>query len=322
MAPTLAEQVAVDQVSPGEYVSRLNPIRMGNAMPIAYGGCTASIAVNAACHTAPPSMSLYSVLGHFHGPASTDKKLHCSVTNIRDTRSFATRRVQVKQQQPNGKFRVCMEVLADFHVIEPSSWDYSEATCSKWPRAEDCPNLEELVKGLLEKGSITEKQGKEFTKSFAANADFFETRYCTAGVSSQNLSGAARNTKTTQDHLPITEKVSAEWQRALHDLPTPTANMSALAFLMDGGLSFLPLSHNHMWFDDTAACSTLDFALRIFVPEVKMGEWHVRERKTSRGGGNRTYSEGKLWDKHGNLIASNTQQSIMRLRKGVVVPKL
>ncbi|KAJ9420069.1 thioesterase-like superfamily-domain-containing protein [Fusarium oxysporum] len=289
MAPTLAEQVAVDQVSPENMSPRLNPIRMGNAMPIAYGGCTASIAVNAACHTAPPSMSLYSVLGHFHGPASTDKKLHCSVTNIRDTRSFATRRVQVKQQQPNGKFRVCMEVLADFHVIEPSSWDYSEATCSKWPRAEDCPNLEELVKGLLEKGSATEKQGKEFTKSFAANADFFETRYCTAGVSSQNLSGAARNTKTTQDTSPITEKVSAD----------------ALAFLMDGGLSFLPLSHNNMWFDDTAACSTLDFALRIFVPEVKMGEWH-----------------GKLWDKHGNLIASNTQQSIMRLREGVVVPKL
>jgi acyl-CoA thioesterase II len=322
MAPTLADQVAVDQVGKGEYVSRLNPIRMGNAMPIAYGGCTAAIATNAACRTTSQNMSLYSVLGHFHGPASTDKKLHCSVTNIRDTRSFATRRVQVKQQQPNGEFRVCMEVLADFHVKEPDTLVYSVPTCSAWPRPEDCPDLGTLIKGLLDKGSVTEKQGNEFATSFGANADFFETRYCTDGVSAQNLAGAAKNTVTTQDDRHITEKVSAEWQRALGPLETSVDNMSALAFLMDGGLSFLPLTHGHMWFDDTVACSTLDFALRIFVPEVKMGDWHIKERKTSRAGGNRSYSEGKLFDQHGNLIASNTQQSIMRIKKGVSVPKL
>ncbi|KAL4731121.1 hypothetical protein ACLX1H_000082 [Fusarium chlamydosporum] len=309
MAPTLADQVSVDQVGEGEYVSRLNPIRMGNAMPIAYGGCTAAVAVNAACRTAPPTMSLYSVLGHFHGPASTDKKLYCSVTNIRDTRSFATRRVQVKQQQPNGKFRVCMEVLADFHVKETGpGFEYSEPTCSKWPRPEDCPNVEKLVKDLADKGTITEQQGEAFIKTFAANGDFFETRYCTDGVSAQNISGAAKTTVTTQDDRFITDKVSAEWQRSHQPLETQVDNFSALAFLMDGALSFLPLTHNHMWFDDTAACSTLDFALRIFVPEINMNEWSLRERKTSRGGGNRTYSEGKLFDKHGNLIASNTQQ--------------
>ena len=322
MAPTLADQVAVDQVSQGEYVSRLNPIRMGNAAPIAYGGCTAGVAVNAACQTAPPTMSLYSVVGHFHGPASTDQKLHCSVTNTRDTRSFATRRVQVKQQQPNGKFRVCMEILADFHVRETSDWDYSEATCSKWPRAEDCPNVQTLVKHLLDKGNITEGQGQAFIKTFAANAEFFETRYCTDGVSAQNLTGAAKATKTTQEDRSITDKVSAEWQRTLKPLGNQIEHMSALAFLMDGALSFLPLTHNHMWFDDTTACSTLDFALRIFVPEINMSEWYLKERKTSRGGGNRTYSEGKLFDKHGNLIASNTQQSIMRLRPDVSVAKL
>ncbi|GKU06340.1 acyl- thioesterase [Fusarium langsethiae] len=322
MATTLADQVAVDQISEGEYVSRCNPIRMGNAAHIAYGGCTAGVAVHAACLTAPPTMSLYSVLGHFHGPASTEKKLYCSVTNIRDTRTFATRRVQVKQQQANGEFRVCMEVLADFHINETSNFEFSEATCSKWPRAEDCPDLKKLVKDLSDKGTITEDQGKAFTATFAANADFFETRYCTDGVSAQNLAGAAKTTITTQDDRSITDKVSAEWQRALEPLETSVDNMSALAFLMDGALSFLPLTHNHMWFDDTAACSTLDFALRIFVPEIKMNEWCLKERKTSRGGGNRTYAEGKLFDKYGNLIASNTQQSIMRLRKGAVVPKL
>ncbi|KAM0548417.1 hypothetical protein ACHAPJ_009903 [Fusarium lateritium] len=322
MSPTLAEQVAVDQVEKGEYVSRHLPMRMGNAMPIAYGGCTVGVAVYAACLTAPPTMSLYSVLGHFHGPASTEKKLHCSVTNIRDTRSFATRRVQVKQEQPNGKFRVCLELLADFHVKESSTLNYSEPTSSAWPRPEDCPDLETMVKDLMAKGTVTEQQGKEYIKSFGVNSNFFETRYCTDGVSAQNLSGAAKAAVTTQDDRDITDKITAEWQRGLGSLETQVENMGALAFLMDGGLSFLPLSHNHMWFDDTTACSTLDFALRIFVPEVKIGDWHVRERTTSRGGSNRTFAEGKLWDKHGNLIASNSQQSILRLREGVSVPKL
>lgn len=68
--------------------------------------------------------------------------------------------------------------------------------------------------------------------------------------------------------------------------------MAALAFLMDGALAFLPLTHGGMWFDDVGACSTLDFALRVFVPSVDMGEWHLRERSTSRGEGEGRFPRG------------------------------
>lgn len=96
-------------------------------MPLAYRGYATAITISATYTTTPPTISFYSAMDHFHGPASTDRKLHYSVTNTRDTRSFATRRVQVKQKQSNGRFHAYMELLADFHVKDPSTLAYSKS---------------------------------------------------------------------------------------------------------------------------------------------------------------------------------------------------
>ncbi|KAM5347370.1 hypothetical protein ACJ41O_010375 [Fusarium nematophilum] len=322
MAPRIADQVAVEQLQPGEFISKALPIRMGNSLPIAYGGCTASVAVSAACATAPPTMSLYSVLGHFLGPASTDRKLHCSVTNTRDTRSFATRRVQVKQEQPDGRFRICLELLADFHIKEPSTLTYSERPSPEWPGPEECPPLKDLVKTLVKKKVVTGRQAEGFLNTIGVEDDFFEMRYCPGGVSTQNLYGSGKATVTTQDDRPLVDKTSAEWMRARGQLTSPAQNLGTLSFLMDAALSFLALSHNHMWLEDSTACSTLDFALRIFVPEVNLSGWHMKERRTTRGGHGRTFAESKLWDEQGNLVASMSQQSILRLKKEIPQSKL
>lgn len=38
MAKTLKEQLGIDEIRPGEFVSQSTPGRMGNSLPIAYGG--------------------------------------------------------------------------------------------------------------------------------------------------------------------------------------------------------------------------------------------------------------------------------------------
>lgn len=313
MVPGLAEQIAVEKVSHNEFVSKLNPIRMGNPQPIAYGGSTLAIAVNAACETVPPGFSPYSILGHFLGPASTDQKLHCSVQEIRNTRSFVTRRVQVKQKQPDETYRNCIELTADFHVHEPSTAaDYSAGTATTWPRPDDCPLITDRGRTLVERGVVTQEQLDTFNKTLGTVGDYFETRSCPNGVSAQNMSGAAKDAVTTQDRLPITSKVSAEWHRVFETLRSEGANLSAAAFLMDGSLSFLPLTHGNRWFEDVGACSTLDFALRLFTPKVEMDRWHLKERWTIHGGHGRTFSEARLWGEKGELVASMTQQCILR----------
>lgn len=328
MPPSLAEQIGVEQLAPGRFVSTALPIRVGNSLPIAYGGCAAAVAVHAACLTLPAgsSLSLYSVVGHFLGPASIDRKLYCAVTETRNTRTFATRRVQVSQRLDGGEERVCMELVADFHADEPSSLEYSAPPSVAYPKPLDCLTLGDRVRQLHDQGLATQAQTDVFTETFAPLGRLFETRYCPNGVSAQNLAGVLKAQPTTQDALLITSKTSAEWQRAAADadpssskppLSSRNEHLAALAFLMDGALSFLPLSHNRMWFDDVAACSTLDFALRVFVPDVDLHGWLLRERVTSRAGAGRSYSEGRLWDERGNLVASNTQQSILRAKKGV-----
>ncbi|KIH91041.1 hypothetical protein SPBR_01894 [Sporothrix brasiliensis 5110] len=319
MAPTLRDLVSIEALGPNEFVSKINPVRLGNAAPIAYGGCALSTAMRAAFATVPDNAGFapYSMLGHYLGPAATDRKLYARVTSTRQSRSFATRRVEIRQKLDNGQFRNCLEATVDFHAHEPSVMEYSAPTWGQWAHPEDCPVMG-LHAGADDDAMVrrvaTDAQAAMFRQTFASNAAFFETRNCTNGVAAQNLNGVVKTAQTTQHTLPLTARLSADWSRGLDALATPAENFAALVFLMDGGLSFLPLCHGNLWFDDVGACSSLDFAARFFTGQVRVEDWVLRERQTSRAGEGRTYSEGRFFDVSGQMVASMTQQSIMRAR--------
>ena len=83
---------------------------------------------------------------------------------------------------------------------------------------------------------------------------------------------------------------------------TPADQAAAAAFLLDGGLAFLPLTLHHAWFDDVAACSSLDVALRFLTPAPDLGgAWHLRERTSPAAGAGRSYAEARLWRADGTL---------------------
>ncbi|RYO82954.1 hypothetical protein DL766_004953 [Monosporascus sp. MC13-8B] len=323
MASAIAELVGVDQVTPGkdEYASTSLPVRMGNAAPIAYGGSAISVAVHAAAKTVPTTHKVYSVVGHFHGPASLDRKFKCTVTRTRDTRTFATRRVSVTQlqRQPDGRERerTCVELIADFHASEAEEtlMTYAPPPLRRggYAAPHDSPSRQALSDELVRAGQMEPELAGAFAAMFSAQERFFDLRFCRAGMSGQNL-GVAKRTPTDQDALPITARTSAEWYRVRGgQSPRDHGERSAaVAFLMDGGLAFLPLVHDHLGFEDAGAASSLDFALRFFVPDVDLGEWHLRERVTHAAGVGRSYSEGRLFDEHGRLVVSMTQQGILR----------
>ena len=343
MAPTLTEQVGVAQIEPGskdEYVSTALPIRMGNPAPIAYGGCAISVAVHAAAQTVSgPQLRLYSVLGHFHGPASLDQPYRCSVTRTRDTRSFATRRVRVTQLQPQKAAggrrgqkqnqnqnqqeeetqmteRLCLELIADFHAIEETLFTFSPTLNRPYPPPSECPTRQQLQAELEARTGRKVEPSGPFRTVVEGHERLYEMVYCRASMTGQNL-GFAPDVPTDQDALPISERVSAEWYRvpsgAGQRVPeTHGEQCAVLSFLMDGGLAFAALTHDHLGFEDSGAASSLDFALRIMTPDVDMTKWHVRERQVHAAGAARTYAEGRLFDEQGRLVASMTQQGIMR----------
>lgn len=82
MSSILGKQLAVVQVSPGEFVSEECPGAFGNAGGIAYGGGTLGVATQASYATVSDNYSLYSLVGQFLGPASSKSKLYCTVEKV------------------------------------------------------------------------------------------------------------------------------------------------------------------------------------------------------------------------------------------------
>lgn len=314
MSTRLASLLAVEKTGEGEYSSRNLPVKMGNTTPIAYGGSVLGVAFHAAYPTVPGTHKLYSLLGHFLGPTSPDKTLRCKVTRTRDTKSFATRRVEISQIQDSGKFRAVMELIADFHVVEKGMFEYSAMPTRSYSSPVTSHNLSSQGESLVKKGMITAKQLEIIKPAFEANERFFETRLALKYVSIQNHNSTPQAVKTHHE-ASITANSSAEWYMAREHLECEKDQLGTLAFLMDGGLDILPLEHSYCFPDDAGACTSLDFAMRVFQPHVDLNHWHIRERTTTAGGYGRTYSESRLWDEQGEMVASMTQQSILRPNK-------
>ncbi|GAB1191978.1 hypothetical protein APSETT444_001162 [Aspergillus pseudonomiae] len=313
MASTLAEHISIHKVR-DHYVSTYLPQRMGNSAPIGYGGYAISLAIHAAYKSSPEGFHLYSAFGHFLRATSTEMNIICTPIQLRKTKSFATYRVTVEQQtEPNGASRLCMELLADFHKDEPAVLTYTTQPTRAYSHWQDCVPWDQILVNNVTAGKITAEQSELFNKLFGLSRNLYEGRPCPEGITSQNLMGLLKSVESSQDDLPVTEKTSADWLRVKHPLQTEGEHVASLGFMMDGLLSFLPLVHSHLFFEDVDACSSLDFALRVFSPSAKVDDWHLREASSSRAGHGRTYSESKLWDEEGNLVACMSQQSILRV---------
>ena len=305
---TLAHHIAVEKKGENLYATQRPPERMGNAAPIAYGGYAIAAAIHSAYLAAPDGFHLYSVLGHYLRPASIDQKLFCRVTETRRSANFVTYSISLEQPHQNGEMRSCAQVLADFHKQEPSILTYSAKPSREYSHWSNC-----LAWGDKLSKEARPDQEAAYRQMFGLAERLYELRPCPEGISSQNMMGYLKTFKTTQDHLSPESKSSADWFRVHGPLSTAGEQMGSLGFILDGHLSFLPLTQNHLFLDDAGACSSLDFALRIFTPNVKLSEWHLRELLSHSSANGRTYSESRVWAEDGTMVASMSQQSILRV---------
>lgn len=291
-----------------------NPERMGNMADFAYGGNTLALAVNAALQIIPSGFFLYSALGNYLGPAFTDRTLQCAVREVRTTKTFATRHVEMSQVQKDGKRRRCLFLSADFQIAEPTTLlTYSRPPMIAYSTVEDCLTTDANRQSLLQRGLVSKEKVQLHKKIFGLSERFLDMRPCPEGIMTQNLVGMAnKGVLTTQDHLPLPSTTSSDYFRSKHLLEGPAQHISALTFAMDMGTSFLALTHSGRSLDEVSAQSSLDFALRVFTNDVDLNAWSLREMSTVAGGDGRTYAEVQLWDRDGKMICNMTQQCILR----------
>lgn len=317
MAPTsFLETFTMESTSATTSRTLHPPEQMGNSAAIAYGGCTLGVAAKAAANSVPSNYRLYSIVGQYLGPALIDRVLKASIRTIRQTRTFATRLVEVSQTTDGGEDRACLIALADFQVPEEASLlEYSVTPTRSYSHHSVLEEGEKQRQKAVDAGMIPQELKDGFEIGFGLMARFFETRPCPEGVFAQNFNGLMKNAPTTQDGLPVAEKGTADWIRSLEKLPDHAENMAALAFLMDGATGFVALGFSNMFLDDSGAASSLDFALRVFDNEVDISKWHLKEVVTHVGAEGRTYAEVRLWGEDGKCVASMTQQTILRPKK-------
>jgi acyl-CoA thioesterase II len=312
-ATNFADLAGVRPIGEGQYESISHPERMGNNANIAYGGCTAAVAFMAAHESVPPTYRFYSAVGSYLAPALTDRKLLCSVKSIRKTITFATRLVEVSQVLESGERRAVMLTIVDFQAPETATLlEYSVKPSFSCDSVDSLLTMVEKREEMVEQKLITPKLAQLHAVVFGLLLRHVDVRLHPDGILSQNLYGMAKYITTTQDDRDLPSKVSAEYYKMKQAPKSQAQNIAALGFLLDGGLSFIPLAHNHQFLDDAGATATLDFAMRVFSNDVDLSKWHLRQANAIVGTHGRSYSEGRLWDDKGSLIASMTQQTILR----------
>jgi hypothetical protein len=156
----------------------------------------------------------------------------------------------VTQPLENGGERECLQLVSDFQIKETPLLPFSVPPSVQYSDAKESPTMDQHAERLVATGQIDGRAAKGHIALFSMLLSFFETRPCVDGVSYQNLAGGAKRIETTQDHLAITGKMCAEWQRVIRSLPNQEEQAAALAFLTDGGLSFLPPIHYHRFLED------------------------------------------------------------------------
>jgi acyl-CoA thioesterase len=169
-----------------------------------------------------------------------DSRLEFKVERTRTTRTFATRRVEVQQEQ-KGSVRKVMVLSVDFHVLEDALVDYSAPPLHQYSHYKKLlPNTEQLEKEVQD-GKVPRKKADLYNFIFPLFQQAFDVRMCPESSGGQNWLGIMKKTITTQASLPLTDRTNASWVKSLHQLKTHAANVAAIGFFMDGALAFAPL---------------------------------------------------------------------------------
>lgn len=312
---------------PYEYRALTKHARMSKNWPVAYGGYVQAWSINAAAATVPAGYGLFNFSGIFLSPVSTTEHLSLSVSDVRRTRTFHTRSVIAHQLAPTGGEKTVFTALVDFiNDKEPESMNYCVPPKLQYTSAEACPKYREHLLDRVSKGTLSQELYDGFMVALSNFYQIIDQRYCPEGILFQNVFGIDSSARTTQDDKPITEKTSAYWVRSLESFSQHAdgnaMHKAALTFLLDGSTSTIPLQHSLRSFLSTQACSSLDVSVRFRSSKFRMDQWILIELYTEAAGEGRTIPNAKAWTEQGELIATASQNCILRFGPGEPQVKL
>ncbi len=228
----------------------------------------------------------HSLHGYFILPGDVQTPIVYLVERLRDGKSFTTRRVTAIQHG-----RAIFEMVGSFQVVEAGP--EHQAEMPRVPGPEGLPDELELVRGVADRipeplrGIYTQDRPIELRP--VDPVDFF--------------------------HPEPTAPVRHFWLRAAGEMPDdPLQHQAVLAYASDYGLLGAALRPHGLSFQMRhLQAATLDHALWFHRP-FRVDEWLLYAMDSPAAAGARGFARGSLFTREGVLVASTTQEGLLRVR--------
>lgn len=251
--------------------------QMPTTRPIVFGGQVAAQALVAASRTVDPELAVHSLHSYFLQPGDPSVPTIYDVENLRDGRSFVTRRVIAQQHG-----RPIYAQTLNFHKAE-DGFDHQESMPDV-PPPEECRPV------------VRRAHDEE-------HADQWDV-------------GEIRVVPELEDD-PARPARQRAWLRAAPPLPDdPFWHTAAFTYLSDMTLTGAMLApHGLRFTDGDVFLASLDHSVWFHRP-FRADEWWLYDQHSPAATSGRGLVLAKVHSRDGRLVASVAQEAVIRPRKG------
>ena len=248
-----------------------------------YGGQVIAQAMVAASKTIPSDRKAHSLHGYFLRPGNPEIPILYKVDPLRDGKSFTTRRVLATQ-----KGEAIFTLAASFQVKEEGlehQVDMPQVT-----QPEELMDEDQTIRDELEKGP--DHLNDYFTSSLV-------------------------QIRQVEPWNPVTANKTPprqfSWMRTREKLPTDSSvHQCVLAYLSDYTiLNTASKHHGISYFQESVHIVSLDHSM-WFHNEFVADEWLLYVQDSPSASGSRAFTRGLIYDLSGVLVASASQEGLMR----------
>lgn len=251
-----------------------------------YGGQVIGQALVAASRTVPDDRYAHSLHGYFLRGGDTSIPILYTVDRIRDGRSFTTRRVVAIQ---NGQAIFTMSI----------SFQVAEEGMSHQFEMPEVPGPETLI----DEDELRRQQAKSWPSEFQENFNF-----------SSAIQLRQVDPVDLLNPKPGSPRQSC-WMKTREQLPDdPRLHQCVLAYLSDWSLLDTAMRpHAVSYLQDNLQVASLDHAMWFHRP-FRADEWLLYEQDSPTAAGARGFNRGLIYNQAGDLVASTTQEGLIRKR--------
>jgi acyl-CoA thioesterase II len=258
-----------------------------------FGGLVVSQALVAAMRSVPADVMAHSLHAYFILPGNPAEPILYETENLRDGRSFATRRVVARQ----GGAAI-FALSASFHVAE-DGFDH-HVPMPAVPRPETLMSERDMV-----------ERHKDF---LPANIQRYFLRNRPIELRPTNPGRYLGQSAAQSEHAHPTQHI---WFRATDALPDdPSIHLAMLAYASDMTLLDTALvAHGTSVFDSGIQPASLDHAMWFHRP-CRCDDWLLYAQDSPSASGALGLARGLIYDTSGRLVASVAQEGLIRRKRG------